>query len=383
MDVRRFREDFPHLKFEGIYFDHAAVSPLNRRSRQQVDTFLNQAQGEKINNYLDTMERAAAVREKIGQLISAPSERIALVRNTTDGLILLARGLKWSSGDRIILHRREFPSNVYPWWDLQPYGVEIDFIDMPDGRVTPADLDSVVTPKTRLLAISWVQYFNGYRNSIADLVTWCHKRGILVAVDAMQGLGHLKMDVEAMGFDFMATGTAKWLLGPQGLGFIYVTEELQERLHPPHLGWQSRETIWDFHQYDQPLKANANRYEFATPFSLGIWWFSGSLDLLLDAGPEAIEKRVLALADRLAAGLARLGLTIISKRDSPSEKSGIVTVSLPDKDQNQDLFDNLVAQGFRLSIRNNLLRISPHFYNLESEVDQFIDAIHQFINTHV
>ncbi|NOZ75423.1 MAG: aminotransferase class V-fold PLP-dependent enzyme [FCB group bacterium] len=381
MDIRRFRKDFPHLKNTGIYFDHAAVSPLNRRSRALLDTYLNQAQGEKINNYVDTMEMAETVRGKIGQLISASSERIALVRNTTDGLILLARGLQWSSGDRIILHRQEFPSNVYPWWELQPQGVKIDFIDTPDGRVTPADLESVVTPKTRLLAVSWVQYFNGYRNSIADLVSWCHERNILVAVDAMQGLGHLKMDVEAVGFDFMATGTAKWLLGPQGLGFVYITEELQEAIHPPHLGWQSRETIWDFHNYHQPLKKTAGRYEFATPFSMGIWWFSGSLDLLLDAGPEAIEKRVLSLTDRLAEGLAQLGLTIISKRENPSEKSGIITVSLPDRDQNQELYTHLFARGFVVSIRNNLLRIAPHFYNLESEVDRFIEAIRRFIDT--
>ncbi|MFQ6614486.1 MAG: aminotransferase class V-fold PLP-dependent enzyme [Fidelibacterota bacterium] len=376
MDLHHFRKDFPHLEQAGIYFDHAAVSPLNRRSRLLMDTYLDQAQGEKINNYVETLETVETVRERIGRLISAPPPRVALVRNTSDGLILLARGLKWNSGDRIILHRREFPSNVYPWWELQPQGVKLDFIDTPDGRVTPEDLEPLV-------AVSWVQYFNGYRNSISELVTWCHERNILVAVDAMQGLGHLKMDVSETRLDFLSTGTAKWLLGPQGLGFVYLTEELQERLHPPHLGWQSRETIWDFHNYSQPLKKTAGRYEFATPFSMGIWWFSGSLDILLEADPVEIENRVLELSDYLTAGLRNLGLTLISNREEREHQSGIVAVSLPDKRRNQALFDELGARNIRISLRNDLLRIAPHFYNLEAEVDQFLKAVQRYQENHL
>jgi len=377
-----FRSLFPHLKMEGIYFDHAAVSPMNNLSRKAMDIYLNQAQGEQINNYQETWEFAESNRKKIGLLINAPSDRIAYVSNTTDGMILLARGLQWNPGDRIVLHRREFPSNVYPWWELQNYGVELDFLDTPEGRVRPGDLEAIITPETKLVTVSWVQYFNGYRNNIAELVSWCHARGILVAVDAMQGLGHLKMNVEELGFDFMSTGTAKWLFGPQGHGFIYITKELQKRIHPPHLGWQSREAFFDFHNYEQPLRAEAGRYEFATKNSMGIHWFSGSLDLLLNAGPDFIQSRVLSLSDRIVRGLTELGMTVISKRDREEIKSGIVTASLPDKSQNQALYDYLLERSMVISVRNDLLRFSAHFYNLESEVDRALDAIGKWINEH-
>ncbi|RMF06435.1 MAG: aminotransferase class V-fold PLP-dependent enzyme [Candidatus Neomarinimicrobiota bacterium] len=376
--MERFRAEFSHLNYPGVYLDHAAVSPLNQRSYKYVQTFLRQAQGKRINNYQETMDLMNALHVGIGRLIHAPADRIALVRNTTDGLILLARGYPWKPGDRIVLHRREFPSNVYPWWELQQSGVILDFLDTPEGRVDPAALETVVTPRTRLVTVSWVQYFNGLRNALKPLVEWCHERNILVAVDVMQGLGQLELNVADIGMDFLATGTAKWLLGPQGLGFVYLTDALQEELHPPHLGWQSRASFWDFHRYDQPLKAGAGRYEFATPFSLGVWWFKGSLELLEEAGPARIERRILSLRNKLISRLEEIGLDILSPNDNPREFTGIVVCSLGDEERNAQLHAFLQDRNIIVSLRNGLLRISPHFYNTEEDLDEIQTAIRDF-----
>jgi len=372
--MEKYRSEFPHTELDMVYLDHAAVSPMCNRVKTNLDAYIRQAQGEKIGNWFDTMDMAVAAREKFGQLINAPAERIAAVRNTSDGMILLARGLKWEPGDRIILHKMEFPSNIYPWWDLQPYGVELDFLDSDLGSVTPDDLERIVTDRTRLVAVSWVQYFSGYRNDIRALADWCHARGIILAVDVMQGLGAMQFDNEISQADFIATGTAKWLLGPQGVGFIYITEELQEQIHPPHLGWQGRASLMEFHNYDQPLKADASRYEFATPFSLGIWGVNGALDLLLEVGQPAIENRIMELTDYLAKLLLVHNYRVISDR-SANVKSGVVITSNSDPKRNQQIFDYLHKNRFYISYRNGNLRIAPHFYNTIAEIDRLIEIL--------
>ncbi len=369
-----YRAEFPHTRQNMVYLDHAAVSPMNNRVKANLEAYIKQAQGEKIENWFDTMDMAEAARDKFGKLINAPKERIAAVRNTTDGMIMLARGLKWEKGDRIILHKMEFPSNVYPWWDLQPFGVELDFLTTELGVVTPEALEEVVTDRTRLVAVSWVQYFSGYKNDIVALAEWCHARDILLAVDVMQGLGALQFDNEIAKADFIATGTAKWLMGPQGVGFVYLTEELQGRIHPPHLGWQGRDSLMDFHNYDQPLKADASRYEFATPFSLGIWGVNGALDLLLEAGQPAIENRIIELTDYLTKQLITRNYRIVSSR-SECVKSGILIASNPDPERNQQVYDYLQKKDIHLSYRNGNLRISPHFYNTEAELEKLVEVV--------
>jgi selenocysteine lyase/cysteine desulfurase len=378
-DLTRYRQEFPHTRDGILYLDHAAVSPMSHRVRGKIDSYLNQVQREKINNYFDTLSLARDVRTAFARLVHASPERIAIVKNTTDGMLLLARGYPWQPSDRVLLHRLEFPSNVYPWYDLKPFGVAIDFLDTPLGRVTPAVIEPAIQDRTRLVAVSWVQYLSGYRNDLRSLARWCHERGILLAVDAMQGVGALKLDVQATGVDFLAAGSAKWLMGPQGIGFVYLTEDLQSRLHPPHLGWHSRIDFLDFHAYDQPLKPDANRFEFATPFSLGVWGVAGALELLLEAGPEPIERRILALTDTLATGLTELGLELVTDRSTPAVKSGIVTVRHPRPERNREIFQELTAANIFISLRSDCLRFSPHFYNTEEEIATLLARLERLL----
>jgi selenocysteine lyase/cysteine desulfurase len=380
MNLQKIRSEFPHLQTDQIYFDHAAVSPLNNLSRNYLERYIDAVQSARINNSEETQELSNKIRKDFSTLLHATQDRIAIVKNTTDGLILLARGLSWQPGDNIVLYRNEFPSNVYPWYDLKYLGVGVKFIDTKLGRVTPADLESVVTERTKLVSVSWVQYSSGYRNDLKELANWCHDKEILFVVDAMQGLGAFDLNVEKTGIDFLSTGTAKWLLGPHGIGFIYLTKKLQDKLNPPHLGWHSRQDMMSFHDYDQPLKTDASRFEFATPFSLGIWAFAGAIELLLESGSAEIENRIIDLSDYLVSGLNDIGLQVISDRSSRAVKSGIVYVSHPNNNNNEKIFNRLDELRVSISLRNNKLRISPHFYNTHTEIDKFLNIMESITN---
>lgn len=375
MNIDKIRSEFPHLETEKIYFDHAAVSPLNNRSRKNIEYYINVTQAEKINNFEETLELGEEIKKGFATLVKSSADRIGIVKNTTDGFILLARGLHWECGDNIVLYRKEFPSNVYPWYDLKFKGVEIKFIDSELGKITPDKLEKVVDDRTRLVTVSWVQYSSGYRNNLRELADWCHSRNILLAVDAMQGLGALDLNVEDSQIDFLSTGTAKWLMGPHGIGFIYLTAELQDKLNPPHLGWHSRTDMMDFHNYDQPLKPDAGRFEFATPFSLGIWAFAGTIEILLESGSKAIEERILNNSDRLVEGVRDIGFTVISDRTNRQVKSGIVVISHKNEKLNEQIHSRLADRQVTISIRNNKLRISPHFYNNEDEINRFLNIL--------
>jgi len=380
MNLQKIRSEFPHLQTDQIYFDHAAVSPLNNLSRNYLERYIDAVQSARINNSEETQELSNKIRKDFSTLLHTTQDRIAIVKNTTDGLILLARGLSWQPGDNIVLYRNEFPSNVYPWYDLKYLGVGVKFIDTKLGRVTHADLESVVTERTKLVSVSWVQYSSGYRNDLKELANWCHDKEILFVVDAMQGLGALDLNVEKTGIDFLSTGTAKWLLGPHGIGFVYLTKELQDKINPPHLGWHSRSDMMNFHDYDQPLKSDASRFEFATQFNLGIWAFAGAIELLLESGSAEIENRIIDLSDYLVSGLNDIGLQVISDRSSRAVKSGIVYVSHPNKNNNEKIFNRLDELRVSISLRNNKLRISPHFYNIHIEIDKFLNIMDSITN---
>lgn len=368
--IEKIRREFPLLNSDRVYFDHAAASPMSSRVKKYLAEFIHEAHEGIINNYRESQERREAVRDQVSKLISAPRDRIAFVKSTTDGLILLARGFNWHQGDRVLLFRNEFPSNIYPWWELKEYGVEVDLIDTEFGNITPEVLEKEVKPGTRIVSVSWVQYLSGCRSDIKALAKWCHNKGIFIAVDGMQGLGALKLNINDTGIDFLATGTSKWLMGPHGTGFIYITEELQSRIHPPHSGWLSRENVIDFHNYDQTLKDSASRYEFATENNLGIAGLYGALDMLLEVSPDTIESRIKLLSDHVAGVLKDHGFDIFSPRDD-SRWSGIITATTGNKEMNKSINKNLFQNGVIVSYRGNMLRVAPHFYNTLEDVEHF------------
>ncbi len=369
----RFREDFPITEIRA-YLNHAGMSALPRRSARRMAEFAEGSSRTGDQAWPERMREGERVRDMAARLLGAArSHEVAFVENTSTALSMVAEGLDWQPGENVVGAALEFPSNVYPWMSLADRGVEYRQAEERDGRIDPEELLALVDGRTRMLALSWVQYASGFRSDLARLGRACRERGVLFVVDVIQGLGALRLDVERDLVDVAAASTHKWLLGPEGLGLLYVSDRVIERLRPVRSGWRSMRDQLGWTDYEITWADGAKRFESGTLNIYGMAALGGSLDLIFEAGPEAVEKRILALADRAARGLADLGFTVVSSRE-PGEVSGIITATHP-KLEPSDLVRRLAAKDVIAAARAGRFRISAHFYNTEEEIDRCLAEI--------
>ena len=369
----RFRDELP-ITEACVYLNHAGTSPLPRRSGQRMAEFaeVSSRTGDRV--WSERMREAERVRGMAARLMGAArSHEVAFVENTASALSLVAEGFDWQPGDNVVGAALEFPSNVYPWMSLAARGVEYRQAEERDGRIDPEELLSLLDDRTRMLALSWVQYASGFRSDLARLGRACRERGVLFVVDVIQGLGALRLDVERDLVDVAAGSVHKWLLGPEGLGLLYVSDHVVDRLRPVRSGWRSMREQFKWTDYELDWNDGAKRFESGTLNIYGIAALGGSLDLLYEAGIEAVERRVLALADRAARGLTDLGFNLVSSRE-PDEISGIVAATHPDLNPS-DLVRRLAGKDIIAAARVGRFRISAHFYNTEEEIDRCLAEV--------
>jgi selenocysteine lyase/cysteine desulfurase len=324
--------------------------------------------------WADRMEEVERVRGLAARLLGARQTReVAFVENTSTALSLAAEGLDWKPGDNVVGAALEFPSNVYPWMSLAARGVEYRRAQERDGRIDPEELFSLIDSRTRMLALSWVQYASGFRADLARLGRACRELGILFVVDVIQGLGALPLDVEADFIDVAAASAHKWLLGPEGIALLYVSDRVVERLRPVRSGWRSMRDPFQWTDFDFTWNEGARRFESGTFNVYGILALGGSLEILLAVGAEEIEPRVLALANRAARGLADLGFAVVSSHRR-GETSGIVT-AVPAGRSAEELVKRLNERGVVVAARAGRLRIAPHFYNTADEIERCLEEL--------
>jgi cysteine desulfurase/selenocysteine lyase len=373
----RFRREFP-ITGQWTYLNHAAVSPLPRLAAERMAAMAASVAQGGDRGWPQRQEEVERVRGLAARLIGAarPHE-VAFVENTSTGLSLVAAGLDWRPGDNLVGAAPEFPSNVYPWMQLAARGVDYRRVPERQGRIDLDPLLAAIDGRTRVVALSWVQYASGFRADLARIGAACRARGVLFVVDAVQGLGGLALDVERDGVDVAAAAAHKWLLGPEGIALLYVADRVVERLAPARSGWRSMRRMFDWEARAIDWNEGARRFESGTLNAYGIAGLGGTLDLLLAAGTAAVEERVLALAGRAAEGLAARGWEIFSSR-RPGETSGIVSASHPRHaggDQVARLVDRLAERGVVVSARAGRLRVAPHFYNAEEEIDRMVSTV--------
>jgi len=367
-----FRGIFFHIK-EGItYLNHAAISPLSKPVTDSVVKYLNNRSSNSIDNFDFLTEQLFSTKEKLARLFGTVPERIAFVDNTSDGLNILANGLDWKTGDRILLNTMEFPSNVYPFMNLERRGVEIDFIEPYNNTIPLEKIMPAVTPRTRLISISHVQYLNGFLTDLEALGAFCRKHGIIFSVDVIQSAGAAPIDVDKTKIDFLASGSHKWLMGPEGVGFIYLTEEMQSRITQAYVGWTSVSNYFErMRDFKLELDPTARRYENGMLNSAGIIGLGASLDVLFDVGIESIREHILDLTDHLIAQLDERDITYITPSDR-SERSGIVSFKPVDTEA---LVQVMTERKVHTAVRGECVRVSPHFYNTIEEIDILVNCI--------
>ncbi len=325
-------------------------------------------------------ERGA--HRRLVTLISARPDQIAFTASTGDSLTHIAQGLHWQEGDTILSAEGEFPTNIYPWLNLQSHSVKLHIIPTRNARIVPEDIFAAIDEHTKLVSLSLVEFATGYRNDIATIAAYCHERGILCGIDAMQALGALDIDVQALGVDFMAAAAHKWLLGPQTCGILYVADSLLTKLDTPRRGWFSVEQPFDFFNHTQSLKAGAGRFESSTLNSLAIIGVDAALGVFegLDGGMQAVEARILGITQHAIAGLERLGYPIVSPQGQ-SERSGLVCFHPHPEQQEQtveQIVETLAARRIYVAARGDVVRISPHFYNTLAEIDVLLETLEEF-----
>jgi selenocysteine lyase/cysteine desulfurase len=321
-----------------------------------------------IEYWPDAQEKKDYFKTLIGRLIRGSKDHIALTLNTSAGLNILTLGLDWKPGDRILLNNFEFPSNVIPFLNLRRSGVEIDYVQHREGAIVIDDIAEAIRPETRLLSISFVGFLNGFRNDLGAISQLCHDNGMIMCVDAIQGLGALGMNMEEMGIDFLSSGGHKWLMWPSGIGFVYISPDIMEKVHPAQAGWLSVEDPFDFFNYEQPFASTAQRFEPGVFNIVGMIAATASLEMMLEIGSAEIEEKILSNTQFLINQFEKLNLELLTHADS-ANRSGIVTFQHPDSGS---LFEYLKNKNITVSLRDGKIRVSPHFYNDENDLERFI-----------
>jgi len=367
-----FRREMPVTR-QWAYLDHAAVAPISGPAHRAIVRWSEDAVANGDAYYQAWMRLLNETRQRSARLINAQPEEIALVSNTTSGIGLVAEGYPWRAGDNAVFPDNEFPSNQYPWLNLASRGVEIRRIPTEGGRVPWEALAEACDARTRVVSVSWVSYASGWRQDLDQLVEMVHRRGALVFLDAIQGLGVFPLDVRRTPIDFLAADGHKWLLGPEGAGVFYIRREHLDLLRPLGVGWNSVAHDRDFTRIELNFKNSAERYEGGSMNMAGFIGLNASLELLICYGQEAIGARVLEITDLACRRLTAAGAMIDSVREG-GRRSGIVSFRLPGRDPDSFRKQCLERQ-IVLSCRAGRLRISPHAYNDDSDIDRLLEVI--------
>ena len=366
-------DEFPLI--EGLrYLNHAAVAPWPRRAAQAVSAFAQQNMTVGARDYPLWLKTEQLLRERLKQLLNARSSGdIALLKNTSEALSMVAFGLDWKPGDQVVISDEEFPSNRVVWEALQPQGVEVIQVSL-RGTDPEAALLAACGPRTRLMSISAVQYASGLRLDLPRLGEGCEQRGVLLCIDAIQQIGALPFDVQQSRCAFAMADGHKWMLGPEGLAVFYCRSDLREALQLHEFGWHMLEHAGDYERSEWEPARSARRFECGSPNMLGAMGLEASLSLLEEIGMDqvgnALEERVAHLSAEL---MAIPGARLLSPSD-PARRAGIVTFAL-DGWNNAELFERLKAEQIVCALRGGGVRLSPHFYTPPAIIEQALAVI--------
>jgi cysteine desulfurase / selenocysteine lyase len=377
----QFMPDFAQEFFNfapTIYLNCAYQGPFPcvtaERIRQAIELKCNPARMES-HHFFDVTEN---VRKRLAELVGADPSEIALTNSATQGIAIVANGLGLKAGDEVVIGSGNFPSNLFTWLNLRRRGVHVQIVKPVDGYLRVEDVAAALTPRTRVLALDWVSYTTGVRVDLTALGELAHHQGSLFLVDGTQGVGALGVDAHALPVDILSVAGYKWLLGPYGTGFVYMSPEVQHRLDLQVVNWLTVEGSGDFDSLpiDQfALPKTARVFDVpATANFLNLYGFEASLEFIQRAGVQTVTAHCTRLLDRLAEGVRRPGFRL-SAAAVPERRSTILCFQADSSEATERMYKKLEVNQVAVSLRHGMIRVSPYLYNTESDIDRLLEII--------
>ena len=369
------REMFPHTN--GIvYFNTAAYGPLPEKTKRAIVENIDLRLAVEKEDIRQMYALKDTLRDDFAILIGAKARQIGLSMNTSTGLDLAAYGLPLKEGDEILVSDVEFPAAVYAWRGAsEAKNLKLTFVKSTDREFDLGELEKAISHKTRVIIVSFVQFFNGYKINLAGISELCKKHGIYFVVDAIQGVGAEPINVKEFGIDILACGCQKWLLSPYGSGFFYVSDSVKDKLIPQSITWYAAD--WqlnhtDLFKYDLPYFDTAEKFEAGYYATLNMLGMKVAIDIIADLGVENIRKHNHALIDRLAGYLKETEFYEIKSSLVENERSSIFTFTC---DNHDSLFGYMLENKVKAANREGSIRISVHLFNNENDIDKLIEVL--------
>lgn len=379
-DVEQLRRDEFSYSSEITYLNHASISPLPARTQRKVAWAVEQLGRNPAQFWTEyTIPAEAQLNELIARHVNADSPAsVALTTTTSAALSAVAAALPLRPGDNILFCELEFPSNAYPWMGLSADGIETRCIPAQNGGLTLEAVAQAADSKTRVVAASAVQFFSGHRTDLTAIGAYCRDNNILFIVDAIQSIGHMRIDMQAMNIDVLATGGQKSLLALPGTGFVAIRDALAEQLKPRLIGPNATRDFLHWLAYDLTPLPGAARFKMGTDNVPGMWSILESLSLLQSLGVEEIDRHTTALSRFACDKLSAAGYDVITPYDalgpivtfrSPHDASGTEQLRAHLEDKRVSVAQHLDAAG------NAYLRASVHAYSTESDIDRLLETL--------
>lgn len=367
-----YRELFPSLN-DSLYLNHAAIAPWPLTTSNAVQQFALENANQGARNYAAWMQMESICRNRFAQLLNCSSDNIALLKNTSEGLSLVAAGIEWHAGENIVLPDCEFPSNFLPWDNLASKGVSLRYVDIHVDDPEQA-LMNACDENTRMVTVSATQYIDGLRLDLQRLGDFCEAESILFNVDAIQQLGMLPLDVKVCKIDFLSADAHKWLLGPEGLAVFYCAPKAMDKLTPVMSGWRQMDNPFDFDRDDWTPSRSARSFEPGSPNMLGIVATNASLGLLLDTGMQTVATNIRQNVEYLYAQLSNMPHIQLHGPAIPERRSGMINFTMTGKPPEQ-IYSDLLAGNIICAKRGPGIRLSPHYYQTEKDLQRCCDLL--------
>ena len=374
IDMQALRAEFP-LTREQAYLNHAAYGPFPTRTVAAVTRFAEQMANPTAFFASEREELAADTAALVAEMVGAAPDMVAFVPTLADGMSLLATGVDWRDGDNVVIPAAEFPSLVYPFLNLAHRGVSVRFVPKNEtGHTDPALLDAAIDARTRAIALSHVEYMDGFRNDLSELGALCRARGVELFVDVTQSLCAQPIDLARTGVSAVAAHGYKWLMASFGIGVVVFNPDAIERIRPTYAGRLSVNAGFEDQEYCLDWRAGAARYQTGGHNQIGLTAMRASLSLIREAGPEWTAAHTRVLNDRLAEGVTAAGYTIASSLD-PRHRSQIIAFSSGDHERDGQLVAELERAHVSVTLRGKGVRVSPYFYNTPDDIERLLEAL--------